>query len=404
MAKDRQVSICAESSNPNFCEDRSKMKKHKFTRSSLLLLALFLAVSLRALAGSTWYVNGVNGSDGNPCTSAGSACKTIGHAILKSSPGDSIIVAPATYTENLRIGFDLTIVGSNAWTTIIDGGHSATVVTISSATAHVNLSQMTMRNGAGLSLGGGGIYNLGTLTITNATISGNSSNDSVVAVGGLGGGIYNAGTLTIVQSAVSGNSVSRARLNASPYGGGVYNTGRLTIINSTIAANQAADYFPAGAPYGGGIANESGTLMISNSTLSNNSALMHTPLGTVSTYGGGIHNKANVHATFQNTIVANNTWGADCNGAVSSLGYNLNSDTTCSFNGPGDEKNINPKLGVLQNNTGPTQTMALLPGSPAMNAGNPSGCTDGAGHRLTIDQRGHSRPNVGACDIGAYNH
>ena len=87
---------------------------------------------------------------------------------------------------------------------------------------------------------------------------------------------------------------------------------------------------------------------------------------------------------------------------MNSLGHNLSSDNTCNFNGTGDQKNINPKLGALQNNGGPTQTMALLAGSPAINAGNPSGCTDGAGNELTTDQRGVPRPNP--CDMGAYNH
>jgi hypothetical protein len=67
--------------------------------------------------------------------------------------------------------------------------------------------------------------------------------------------------------------------------------------------------------------------------------------------------------------------------------------------------NINPLLGPLANNGGPTQTMALLPGSPAIDSGNPSGCTDGLGHLLKTDQRGDPRPNIedtGGCDRGAY--
>lgn len=380
------------------------MKKQKLTSSSLLFLALFLTTGRNALASGTWYVNGATGNDNNDGKSSLSACKTIGRAISKSFPGDSIVVAAATYPENLSIGFDLTVVGANARTTILDGGHSSTVITISSASAHVNLSQLTIRNGSGISHGGGGIYNLGTLAITNTTVSGNSSNDSVAAMGGLGGGIYNAGTLTIANTTVSGNSVSRARIGAIPYGGGIYNTGKLTITNSTITANQAADYWPAGVPYGGGITNVGGTVLISNSTISNNSALIHTPFGTASSYGGGIYNKSTTGVTFQNSILANNTSGGNCNGSVSSHGYNLSSDATCSFNGSGDQKNINPQLGPLKNNGGPTQTMALPVGSPAINAGNPSGCTDGSGNLLTTDQRGYPRPNPNACDMGAYNH
>ena len=378
------------------------MLKHQPKQSCLPLLALFFAVSVNALASNTWYVNGVIGNNANNGKTPATAYRTIGHAISKSASGDSIIVAPGTYTENLNVAFSLRIIGAAARTTIIDGGKSATVVTISSTSAQVSLSQLTIRNGHGKAHGGGGIYNLGTLTITNSTLSGNTSDDSAVAIGGLGGGIYNAGKLTIIASAVSGNSVSRFRLGASPYGGGIYNVGTLTVTNSTLSGNQAVDYWPAGVPYGGGIANDSGWAIISNSTITKNSALIHTPFGTAGTYGGGIYNKGSAIAKFQNSILANNNSGGNCTGSLNSLGHNMSSDSSCHLNGPGDQHSINPMLGALQNNGGPTNTMALLAGSPAINAGNPSGCTDGSGHLLTTDQRGWSRSTP--CDIGAYEH
>jgi hypothetical protein len=90
---------------------------------------------------------------------------------------------------------------------------------------------------------------------------------------------------------------------------------------------------------------------------------------------------------------------------MTSNGYNLSSDNTCKLNGPGDMNNIKPLLGTLANNGGPTPSMALREGSPAIDAGNHTGCTDGSGHLLTTDQRGQPRPDkedtVG-CDIGAY--
>ena len=88
---------------------------------------------------------------------------------------------------------------------------------------------------------------------------------------------------------------------------------------------------------------------------------------------------------------------------MTSNGYNLSSDNTCNFNDTGDLNNTDPKLGRLQNNGRPTQTQALLPGSPAIDAGNPSGCTDGHGH-LT-DQRSQPRPDhedSSGCDMGAH--
>ena len=97
-----------------------------------LLTIILCMVGSVAWATTTWYVNGVSGSDSNDCTSATTACKTIAHAISLAASGDSILVAAATYKENLTIGLSLSILGASAATTIIDGGGVATVVTISS--------------------------------------------------------------------------------------------------------------------------------------------------------------------------------------------------------------------------------------------------------------------------------
>jgi len=127
-----------------------------------------------------------------------------------------------------------------------------------------------------------------------------------------------------------------------------------------------------------------------------------TPFGTVYGFGSGIYNNGPKTAVvFQNSIFGSDP-GGNCYGALSSEGYNISGDNTCPLHGPGDMNNRDPKLGPLQNNGGPTQTMALLPGSPAILAGNPSGCTDGRGQRLKIDQRMYPRPKQGACDMGAY--
>jgi hypothetical protein len=83
----------------------------------------------------------------------------------------------------------------------------------------------------------------------------------------------------------------------------------------------------------------------------------------------------------------------------------MSSDGTCNFSNSGDRNNTDPMLGPLQNNGGPTQTMALPSGSPAIDAGNPSGCKDGSGHLLTTDQRGYPRhdpEDTAGCDMAAY--
>ena len=390
--------------------------KHKLI-VSFLFASAFLAST--AMAGTTWYVNGVNGSDTNNCLSATAACKTIGHAISLALSGDSIKVAPATYAENLSISISLKVIGSGASTTIIDGGGVSTVVTIASTSANVMLSNVTLQHG--YAQYGAGIYNSGTLTLTSAMVTANGASASGQA---MGGGIYNIGVLTINNSTIAGNSAGAFGRSEYAYGGGIANNnGKLTINRSTISGNSASLGIVngSGRAYGGGIANLLGTLAINNSTLSGNSArptiynpsygggissggkqtINNTTIsGNSATYGGGISGSA----TIQNSIVANNA-GGNCNTTVTSTGYNLSSDGSCNFKGPGDMNNINPNLGYLQYNGGPTQTMALSEGSPAIDAGNPSGCTDGSGHLLKIDQRGNPRPDkedTGGCDIGAY--
>jgi len=117
-----------------------------------------------------------------------------------------------------------------------------------------------------------------------------------------------------------------------------------------------------------------------------------------------MYNYSGSTVALQNSIVANNS-GENCYGTMTSNGYNLSSDGSCNFNNTGDLNNTDPKLGQLGNYGGPTQTIPLLSGSPAIDTGNPSGCTDGLGHLLKTDQRGkprHDKEDTGGCDMGAY--
>jgi predicted outer membrane repeat protein len=392
-------------------------RKH-VVRLKLPFMGLFLAIASTALASTTWYVNGVHGSDSNNCMSTQTACKTIGHAISRASSGDSIMVAAATYKENLTIGLSLTVIGSGASTTIIDGRGVGTVVTSPSTSANVKLSNVTIRNGVALS--GGGIYNSGELTINNSILSRNSANGDPA----LGGGIYNnSGRVTINNSIFSGNTASNGLCNSLQRlcaGGGIYNQfGTLAINNSTLNGNSSAN--------GGGILGEGGALTITNSTFSGNSATKFSggaiEMGVFNSRGtltisnstlsgnvvgggtGGAIASSSGTVTLQNSIVANTPSGTNCLGTMTSKGHNLSSDGSCNFNGPGDLNNTDPMLGPLQSNGGPTQTMALPSGSPAIDAGNPNGCTDARGRLLKTDQRGMPRPdkeNTGGCDMGAY--
>jgi hypothetical protein len=403
--------------------------RNQIARRTLQLLVLCVALVPVAAASNTWYVDGANGSDSNNCMSPTTACKTIGHAISLASSGDSISVAAATYTENLTVGISLEIVGSGATMTIIDGGGIGTVVTVNVG-GSVTISKVAIQDGSKSCNNGGGIYNNGRLTINSSTISGNFAL-------GYGAGVYNRGTLTLKNTTVSGNTAGG--FGCGGYGdgdgGGIYSSGTLTLVASTISGNVA--YGPClgelchGLAFGGGVYN-SGTLTVSDSTITGNTATAVGNLGSVAD-GGGVYNNGTIaissttlsgnaatapfinsggdifnsgsNATIQNSIVANNASGGNCSGNMTSNGYNLSSDGTCNFTGPGDLNNTDPKLGTLGNYGGPTQTIPLLNGSPAIDAGNPNGCTDVQGHLLTTDQRGKPRPDKedsGGCDMGAY--
>jgi hypothetical protein len=242
----------------------------------------------------------------------------------------------------LLVDESVTINGAGADVLAVDGNTVSRVFRIVFLGESVAISGFTIRNGhAGTAGGGIDNENNATLTITNCTISGN--------VAGLGGGTFNNGMLTITTTTISGNFSSNGR--AAYNSGG----GTLTITNSTVSGNSASE--------GGGIFNIA-AFAITNSTFSGNSAQL----------GGGIFSTETVE--IGNTILNAGKSGANIvnsGGTVTSHGYNLSSDDGCGFLiGPGDQVNTNPLLGPLQDNGGPTFTHALLPGSPAIDAGDPN--------------------------------
>jgi CSLREA domain-containing protein len=228
---------------------------------------------------------------------------------------------------------------------------------------------------------GGGIVNGGNLTITNSTLRENH---------GCGGGIYTYGTLMITGSTLSGNLADGADCE----GGGMFiEEGTVDIANSTLSGNLAGGV-------GGGIAN-SGELIITNSTFLRNSSL---------TAGGGII--TDDHTTLlRNTIFASGPAGGNCSsrasGSIIDGGHNLDSGTSCGFSAAnGSSGNTNPQLDPagLKDNGGPTQTIALLAGSPAINAGNGDVCATAPVNG--VDQRSYVRSGTGYanCSIGAYEY
>jgi predicted outer membrane repeat protein len=224
--------------------------------------------------------------------------------------------------------------------------------------------------------GGGGINASGTLTVTNSTFSGNSGAD--------GGGISSNDALTVTNSTFSGNSAS-----GGGAGGGIsVYYGTASVTNSTFSGNSAT-----GGGAAGGISISSGTLTVTNSTFSGNSAPGGGGGGGISAYFGT--------ARLANSIVANSPGGVNCSGKrVIDLGGNVDDGTTCiSSSSKNSLFETNPLLGPLANNGGPTQTMALLPGSPAATEGVVATCTDPPVNGR--DQRGVSRGSS-TCSSGAY--
>jgi hypothetical protein len=276
---------------------------------------------------------------------------------------------------------------------------SLTDCTVSGNSASVNGGGIYNQNGGQLTLtdctvsgnttagGGAGLYTVvrgSTTTLTDCTVSSNSA-------GGSGGGLSSDATTMLTNCTVSDNS-------APTEGGGIANVGgTTTLTNCTVYGNSTGDN-------GGGIANDSATTTLTNCTVSGNSA----------SQGGGLWSDAT--ATLGNTIVALNTAASgpdvsvSSSGNITSKGNNLigktdgssgwgSSDLTGTIAHP-----LNPLLGPLGNDGGPTETMALLSGSPAIDAGanSISGLTI-----PTTDQRGALRGPAGVnagthVDIGAY--
>ncbi|HEY0347214.1 MAG TPA: choice-of-anchor Q domain-containing protein, partial [Pyrinomonadaceae bacterium] len=225
-----------------------------------------------------------------------------------------------------------------------------------------------------------------------------------------GGGIRSDGTLTLTNSTLSGNSVSGSSSNN--FGGGIYNAGTSTITNSTLSGNSISG--GGSVNFGGGIYRSSGTLTLTNSTLSGNSVS-----GGIGNDGGGIYNNSGATPKALNTIIAKNTAGngPDVNGTFTSLGHNLigiSNGSTGFTNGQNGDRvgttaaPIDPLLAALGNYGGPTQTIALLPGSPAIDAGDncvtqASHCGDASISQIGTDQRTLANRMVnGNVDIGAF--
>jgi CSLREA domain-containing protein len=326
-------------------------------------VASFVAYTPAAHAlGTTITVNskGDGAKEGN-CTlreaiEAANTNQAVDECPAGSATEKDVIVFVLSSTDTVRLVFASELEVTDAAGLVVNGGrakiriHGNSTAGVFSVKDGAKLALKRLRVVWGSGFGaGGGVFNLGgTVTVTDTTFS--------ESVAGSGSGIYNAGTATVTNSTFSGNFAD--------WGGGIYNKGALTVTNSTFSENEADDDEPFG---GGAIYNEGGT------------------------------------ATFRNTIVAKSTAGDNCRGvAITDGGYNIDDGTTCGFSKAENSMPFtNPKLASdLADNGGPTKTIALLRGSPALNAIPDE--ANGCGTDITTDQRGVVRPQGAGCDIGAF--
>jgi len=294
-------------------------------------------------------------------------------ALFDSHDGDTINFDPALKgqiitltTAELAISKNVTISGpgANLLTVARAQGVSNFRILHITSSHTVTVQGLTITNGSpGSGFGGGILNDGGTLSVINCTLSGNHSPLSGGAIDNFAG--ESSATLTVENSTLTGNL-------ADDYGGGIANlvsgpnNATLTINNSTLSADTGLA--------GGGIVNLSGggsaLVTVSNTTFS----------GNVAEFGGGIGNARTSFGAaivdLGNTIFKSGASGENIlnnSGSVISHGYNLSDDDAGGFlTGPGDQINTDPLLGPLQDNGGPTFTHALLPGSPAIDTGDPN--------------------------------
>jgi hypothetical protein len=312
--------------------------------------------------------------------------------------------------------------------------------------------------GSGL---GGAIYNLGDLTLINCTFSANSVSggnggaggtagaggspglpgNGAVGGSGFGGAVFNAKNLTVLASTFSTNSATGGNSTtagmsgngtgltgikgAAAAGGALYNAWWAVVTNCTFYTNAVVGgaggnggdgggtfAVPGdggdGGDGSGGALDNANTITIVNCTFSTSGAFGGTnglpgsggfsgangQLGHAD--GGNIANNTSVILTLMNSILASSASGANEFGSFTDAGYNLSSDASSSFGGKSIQ-NTDPKLGALSTNGGPTLTMALLTGSPAIDKIPPV-------LSPSTDQRGFPRPVNGVADIGAFEY
>ena len=371
-------------------------------RYALVIFALpvlFLAMSGLAQAGSFTVTNTLDGGPGSL-----RAAITAANIAGGTNSIDFNVTGTITLLSSLpTITNNLTITGPTGSPGITISG-AGTFQIMNFEFISLTLANLTLSDGLGNPPGGAIIAEDGSLTITDCTFSNNEGSEAGAVLdvgsnatitdstfsnnkgtGGVGGAIELIGaSLTITDCTFEDNS--------APEGGGaIQSAGSTLITNSTFSGNSTASL-------GGGIDNV-GTLTVTNNTFSGNSAGVG---------GGGIHNQPLGSTTLKGTILAAEP-GGNCGGLITDAGHNISDDVSCPIASgtsvDGITLNLDPA--GLQNNGGPTQTIALEPNSPAVDFIPVASCKDQEAipQPLMTDQRGFPRPdsgNTSFCDAGAF--
>jgi hypothetical protein len=397
--------------DPNHTDHRSRRRRAVHTLPHPVAAGLVLGLVVAS-------VNALPAPGAGAATQTVSNCNDSGtgslrQAVLDAASGDTVTFsslpcATITLASTITITTSLTIAGPGSTTLAVSGNDAVAVFAVNTGVS-ATISGLTVEDG--MALAGAGIDNAGTLTISDSTVMGNNASstggggirnsgslsisDSTVSDnasyhGGGGGILNNGGTVTVSDSTLSGNG---AFYGDHTIGGGAIDTngGTLTVVTSTLSGN-AGDYNGGG----GGILDVGGVVTVTASTFLRNTASRHGLGGGVKNEHGSVSLAASVLT--KSAGVAGNA----CVGQITDGGYNLADDGSCGFTAAHHSVSaVNPVLGPLQNNGGPTETSAPALGSAVLDQ-IPPGTT---GNALSLcpgtDQRGVARPQGPDCDMGA---
>lgn len=343
--------------------------------------------------------------------------------------GDTLTVPAGTYDVSplgvLPITRDCTLNGAASATTIITGNDVTRVILLPTTGETVTFNDVTITHGQIADFGAGI-----AVTDDNITLNVNRSVlDSNVATGSNNGGaaidiehsgdILNARDTTFSNNAATGTAAGGGALTAdngatvaishctfvgntvpTALNGGIAissGNGSLTVSNSTFTANTGSSNNPAPLGVVSAASSTANTSIIKNTSFKNNTLTNGSGgTGDVTVRGSGT-----TTCTVSNTIISDGC--ATFEGqAITSGGHNIDTGTSCGFTATGDQQNTDPLLNALANNGGPTDTMSLQGGSPAINGGDDTICA--AAPVSGVDQRGYGRPGTGQthCSVGAF--